>query len=83
MIRETLPWSLLLPLLAQSTEAGFRSEARSQMTKPGRTYAALGEAMGVDADDARKALRGVQRPTLLQALAAARYFATFHGEADA
>ncbi len=69
------PTSAVLPALAQITEADFRAEAKAEMRKPGRTYAALGEAMGAHADDAREIVHGQARPRLHQATAAARHFA--------
>lgn len=67
-------WGVLARPLADLTPEGFRRYMKAQMCLPGRSYAELGEAMGVDRDEARALVGGSRRLLLHQALAALRYF---------
>lgn len=65
------PW----PDFARLDPADFRRWAKAEMSKPGRSYAALGDAMGLNRDNAWQVVAGGREPTLRQLIGAARYFA--------
>lgn len=65
------PW----PAFAHLDADGFRRWAKAEMGQPGRSYAALGEAMGLNRDNAWQVVAGGREPTLRQLIGAAGYFA--------